>query len=392
MTSKRDDFSPKTKQTLYRRCGAMCSHPKCGKITFGPSSNPNKSTNIGFAAHIKGARDGGARYDKTQTSEERKSPENGIWLCGTHAKIIDDDETKYTVELLTYWKNLAEERAENAQDNPALITNSSAYAETSLILVRHYPFKKTILDYKKSGQKVTIKPLFGEYNVVAKRMPLVLAYDIPKGHSLISVCCENTGLGIDKDISFSVELSSMGFVKTDIQEPSRLMLVSGGKNNSTFARFTIPTLLPDECQGINLLIKEPNSFIANITSFSSKRAPLVNGFDAQFDEPVENKTPLKPKQPMFMGNAPINSFTCEIHGKQSPRRVCQHIASTVFSDESTGFNVDVMDPGEFYDAWCDKCNDLMELYDHKWLPEMMPLVKPTFICSECYERKKTNRD
>jgi hypothetical protein len=389
MLSKRDNFTPKTKQTLYRRCGAMCSHPQCGKITFGPSDNPNASTNIGFAAHIKGAKSGGPRYDETQTSKERKSPENGLWLCGAHAKLIDDDELKYTVELLTNWKNNAEERALNAQNNPPLITNSGAYARTRLLLCRHFPNDSKKVFTENVGVQVGFKQLFGEYNNDGNGLiwPLNIG-DIPKGYSKISIICDNQGLGIDKDISFHVELASMGFIETKINEPSRMMLLSGGGLNSTSAKFTIPTLLPNEAQGVVLLLKEPNSFTANITSFGSATTPTVMAFDLTYTI-VPKSTASEPKiasKPLFHSSVP-NTYTCEIHGKQSPRRVCQHIASTIFSDKHVGFNVDVLDPGEFYDAWCDKCNGLMSLYDNKWLPEMMPLVRPTIICSECYNNK-----
>ena len=372
----------------------MCSHPQCGKITFGPSDNPSGSTNIGFAAHIKGAKSGGPRYDETQTSKERKSPENGIWLCGAHAKLIDDDELEYTVELLTRWKSLAEKRAQNAQNNPPLITSSSAYARTRLLLYRHFPNDSKKVFTENVGIKVGFKQLFGEYNDAGNGLKISLKMgDIPKGHSEISIICENQGLGIDKDISFHVELASMGFIETMINEPSRMMLLSGGSNNSTCAKFTIPTLLPSEAQGVTLLLKEPNSFTANITSFCSATTPITAGFDVSYTI-VPKSTAPEPKiapKPLFHSSVP-NTFTCKIHGKQFPRRVCQHIASTIFSDKHVGFNVNVLEPGEFYDAWCDQCNGLMSLYDNKWLPEMMPLVRPTIICSECYKKKSNTNN
>ena len=38
------------------------------------------------------------------TSEERKSIENGIWLCSNCSIIIDRDEKKYTAQVLRAWK------------------------------------------------------------------------------------------------------------------------------------------------------------------------------------------------------------------------------------------------------------------------------------------------
>jgi hypothetical protein len=68
-------------------------------------------TNIGVAAHISAASPGGARYDETLTPETRSDISNGIWLCQTHAKLIDDDELTYTVAVLRDWKDTAEQMA-----------------------------------------------------------------------------------------------------------------------------------------------------------------------------------------------------------------------------------------------------------------------------------------
>ena len=45
------------------------------------------------------------------TSEERGSINNGIWLCQTHAKLIDDDELAFPPTLLRDWKDTAEQMA-----------------------------------------------------------------------------------------------------------------------------------------------------------------------------------------------------------------------------------------------------------------------------------------
>lgn len=66
---------------------------------------------IGEASHITAAAPGGPRYDPTLTSEERKSPENGIWLCKDHAKAVDSKDPYFTVQLLKEWKQQANEAA-----------------------------------------------------------------------------------------------------------------------------------------------------------------------------------------------------------------------------------------------------------------------------------------
>ena len=63
------------------------------------------------AAHICAAAQGGPRYDASMTPEERKSFENGIWLCQSCSKLIDTDITRYPKELLQSWKQLAEQTA-----------------------------------------------------------------------------------------------------------------------------------------------------------------------------------------------------------------------------------------------------------------------------------------
>lgn len=64
---------------------------------------------IGEASHITAAAPGGPRYDPTLTNEERKSPENGIWLCKDHAKAVDSKDPYFTVKLLKEWKQQANE-------------------------------------------------------------------------------------------------------------------------------------------------------------------------------------------------------------------------------------------------------------------------------------------
>jgi hypothetical protein len=45
------------------------------------------------------------------TAEERSSIENGIWLCQKCAKLIDNDETRFTAGVIEEWKRIAEATA-----------------------------------------------------------------------------------------------------------------------------------------------------------------------------------------------------------------------------------------------------------------------------------------
>lgn len=111
MSSNRDDFTSRTVLVLAQRVSYLCSHPECRKLTIGPHSDPTKSINLGEAAHISAAAPGGKRYDPAMTPFQRRSPNNGIWLCSTHATLIDRDENQFSTSLLHEWKADAENHA-----------------------------------------------------------------------------------------------------------------------------------------------------------------------------------------------------------------------------------------------------------------------------------------
>ncbi|EPZ8231889.1 hypothetical protein ACXWHK_004687 [Vibrio alginolyticus] len=113
--SSRDNFTQKTKDTLKDRAGNKCSFPSCRAPTSGASDESDESVDrTGMACHIFAAAPGrGARrYDPTMSSEERRSVRNGIWMCYKHGKQIDNDESRFTSEILQKWKEVAERRAQ----------------------------------------------------------------------------------------------------------------------------------------------------------------------------------------------------------------------------------------------------------------------------------------
>uniref|UniRef100_A0A1X7UD46 Uncharacterized protein n=1 Tax=Amphimedon queenslandica TaxID=400682 RepID=A0A1X7UD46_AMPQE len=107
--SRRDDFTKKTVELLSRRSGGRCS--MCGCNTWGPNDKPYSYTNIGKAAHITAAAEGGPRYDSKMDSEMRSSVKNGLWLCSNCHDIVDRNPDLYSVKYLKELKSGAEERA-----------------------------------------------------------------------------------------------------------------------------------------------------------------------------------------------------------------------------------------------------------------------------------------
>ena len=122
----RDDFDAKTKEVLARRVGYRCSNPDCRKLTSGPQEDPAKAVSIGVAAHITAASEGGPRYDPSLSPEERRSVDNGLWLCQNCAKLIDSDVQRYTLELLREWKRQAEQRARDEVEGIAYPSSPKA--------------------------------------------------------------------------------------------------------------------------------------------------------------------------------------------------------------------------------------------------------------------------
>jgi hypothetical protein len=135
--SKRDDFSKPTKRILQERASLICCNPDCKRCTAAPSDDSSgNSTLYGKACHIAAASKGGPRYDSDMTPSERKSPNNGIWLCTECAERVDkkQNELRYPPELLKHWK----------QHHESAMGTDFATKEGK----RNYPARKlTIIDY-----------------------------------------------------------------------------------------------------------------------------------------------------------------------------------------------------------------------------------------------------
>lgn len=95
-----------TVKRLFALSGNSCAFPKCST----PLVDPKSGSIVGEICHIKGEKPGAARYDGAQTPEQRHGFNNLILLCNVHHKIVDDDDTAYTVDRLLQMKMQQESR------------------------------------------------------------------------------------------------------------------------------------------------------------------------------------------------------------------------------------------------------------------------------------------
>lgn len=114
MTRARDanEFTLATKRLLAKRVNYLCS--LCGCQTTGPKTGSDKAITLGDAAHIHSASPNGPRPSLSLTREQLRAPDNGIWLCVNHARLVDADESRYTVEELRALREKAETAAREA--------------------------------------------------------------------------------------------------------------------------------------------------------------------------------------------------------------------------------------------------------------------------------------
>jgi hypothetical protein len=113
--------SDATVKRLYARSGNRCAFPKCTiDIVQG-------DTLVGEVCHIKAARPGGPRYDKSQTAAGRHGDANLIILCGVHHTVVDADEEAYTVDRLLKMKI-------DHEQNTAPLAEARAASGTQLLI------------------------------------------------------------------------------------------------------------------------------------------------------------------------------------------------------------------------------------------------------------------
>jgi len=94
----------KTHKMLWGRSGNLCAFPDCKKELAMDISETDDTSIVGEEAHIVAKEIDGPRGESPLTPEQRDKYNNLILMCSIHHKVIDDQPTKYSVELLHDYK------------------------------------------------------------------------------------------------------------------------------------------------------------------------------------------------------------------------------------------------------------------------------------------------
>lgn len=110
--SRRRDFSPATRKILAGAAGYICSFTDCPRNTIGPTVKANgdpDAKGVAVAAHVYAAAPKGPRpAPESMGEEEVASPDNGVWMCPSHADTVDKLQFQYPPKMLLDMKKVRE--------------------------------------------------------------------------------------------------------------------------------------------------------------------------------------------------------------------------------------------------------------------------------------------
>jgi len=99
-------ISLKTHKILWAKSGNKCAFPNCEHNLVYEEFQEDLNSVIGEEAHIIARQPGGPRNNNQFFDQDELNKLNNlILLCRIHHKIIDDNEDKYTTEILKAYKS-----------------------------------------------------------------------------------------------------------------------------------------------------------------------------------------------------------------------------------------------------------------------------------------------
>ncbi len=96
-------ITSKTRKLLWGRSGSRCAI--CKQELIVSATSVDSEAVVGDECHIISGKPNGPRHDPSYPAEKIDSYENLILLCRVHHKMVDDQPSTFTVEILRQIKN-----------------------------------------------------------------------------------------------------------------------------------------------------------------------------------------------------------------------------------------------------------------------------------------------
>jgi len=288
MPSRDDDFPKLLKETLAKRVGTLCSNPQCSVPTYGPDATPTGGVSKGAAAHIRAASPGGPRYDPDMLPADRKGIANGIWLCRSCADLIDTDPSRFTVDVLQRWKQLAEERARKALAAPRIVNAGADFADTILLVTTHktYPaFPESALKGPRCRRKITYHAVRAHRDLLDVRLPVLGGPPPgPPGFGTIVLSCQNQGAGVEQFVKFGLSFGGQSAIHCTEINNDRVSLSEGGLLGASMVTFMVREILPGELMSVSVVARNNLPFEAHLWTQRTGDSPEVFVYDVIIGE------------------------------------------------------------------------------------------------------------
>lgn len=97
-------YADRDLKLLFGKAGMYCAFPGCGQRLLASSTDADDEAVLAYIAHIVAHSDTGPRADPSFPKEERDRYPNLVLLCGHHHRLVDAQDSSYTIGQLQEWK------------------------------------------------------------------------------------------------------------------------------------------------------------------------------------------------------------------------------------------------------------------------------------------------
>lgn len=143
------NYTDRDLKLLFGKAGMYCAFPDCRARLLAKATGADDEAVLAYIAHIVAHSDTGPRANPDFPAELRDRYPNLMLLCGHHHRLVDAQDSEYTVEQLRAWKEdleaWVEERLTDGMRDinfseleivcKAIINNAEGLASTGLTAV-----------------------------------------------------------------------------------------------------------------------------------------------------------------------------------------------------------------------------------------------------------------